>query len=60
MSKGNLNLGDFQKLSKEEQRNISGSLSAVRCNSPYLTPNGVCEPGDFPHPTLGHCVCCSA
>jgi len=60
MSKGNLNLGDFQKLSKEEQRNVSGSLSAATCNTPYFISNGVCEPGDFPHPTLGHCVCCSA
>lgn len=59
MLKNISNLGTI--LNKEDQKSINGGLSPfqpISCNSPYFTPDGTCDSGDFNHPTLGHCVCC--
>ncbi|AXT19775.1 hypothetical protein D7030_01290 [Flavobacteriaceae bacterium AU392] len=52
-----LSLG--KALNKSEQQSISGDgLSTSNCISPYFVEDGICDSGDYPHPTLGHCVCC--
>ncbi|WP_299685244.1 hypothetical protein [uncultured Dokdonia sp.] len=52
------NLG--KTLSKDSQREVNGGmLSEVTCNNPYINPGGPCDQGYYPHPTLGHCVCCA-
>ena len=47
-------------LEKAEQESINGGgFSEARCNSPYfIIAGGTCNPGDYPHPVLGHCACC--
>jgi len=56
MLKSIKNLGAV--LDKTEQKSINGGLQAASCNSPYFVQDGICEPGDTPHPVFGHCVCC--
>ena len=52
------NLGE--SLSKDAQREVNGGmLREDTCNNPYINEGGPCDQGYYPHPTLGHCVCCA-